>query len=138
MKLENDIIEIAPFVTKKGSPAGIRRIEAQKIVESIYDSFKKLAGTTQGRVFSLVEPQDAPGLWITLQEYRTLDRFQRQKFWNFCRARISNVITALKNKMDGGFKYRYFPAANYIGDGKVVVWWKFQKAKSKKAVSGTA
>ncbi len=129
MRLENeDTLDVTVYAFKSAKTS-IKEAEVLKIVDGFWDEFKALAGTTKGRVLSIVEKDDDH--WPTIEEYRKMDLKEKHIFHPRFKGRCIRLLNCIKGRMEGNFRYRYFPAVNYIGSGRIVVWWRFKKPKKK-------
>lgn len=131
MKIEDSVVELSQY--KNVRAGSLRQEEANKFVESIYEDLKKLAGTKKGKIIDIQEPGDEP--WPTADQFRSMDVVSKIKITKRVVLRTRLFKIAMKRKTHPGFKYT--PANNYIGGGKVVFWWRFKRSKSKIKSNGT-
>lgn len=125
MKMENEIVDLNKFFVPRQNKQG----EANGFVDAIFDEFRNLAGTQKGRVVLIAGPLEEG--WPSIEDFKKMDKEKKYPTIIRVRNKMQYVIKALRSKIN----YRYEPKATYIGDGKVILWWKYKKQKKS---SGTA
>lgn len=126
MKLEPEIMDVQVGGRWSGQP-NAKRVEAEQIVSKIFDDFKKLMGTLKGRVLDIKEEGD-PIRWPNLEEYRALSSSEKTKYIRVYKYKVRYIFDAINSRNTGPEKYKYYPTVNYVGDGKVILWWRYRKA----------
>lgn len=124
MKIENTV-EISQY-KMGGRVSGLKRVEADKFVDSVYDELKKLAGTKQGKIIDIQELGDEP--WPSVDQYKVMDKESKSKISKRVMYKMRFFKLAVNRKMPHGFKFR--PSNGYIGGGKVLFWWSFKRNRT--------
>jgi hypothetical protein len=102
------------------------------LVKAIWPSLQKKMGTNKGEIIDIKEfPEE---VWPTFEEYKAFPKFvwgqpKRNPFNQRLSRRLAGIKTALRGKT--GDQRRHKPRFDYIGDGKVCIWWKCRKTLGK-------
>ncbi len=122
-----------PFTPARGGE-GIEKTQARLIAEEIWPVFKTFMGTTKGKAIDLSdrptqEQYGFNGKWPSLHEFRQMDPQKRCHFMGVCKVRLRGLFNIFREKM-GDDKHKFFPTCNYMGDGRVVIWWRYSKGRT--------
>lgn len=127
MRLEPDEIDI---------PTEDAVADARKFVDGFWDGLRKLVGTGKGKVIDITNPEDDP--WPSTVEIRSMSQGEKVSLKGRVRHRFKCVRQEIERRAHGNFRYNYNLQVDYIGNGRIVVWWKFvgKKYKYRKEKSG--
>lgn len=120
--------EVMEIPSKAYSKIGNEKYnEAERFVSSFWEEFKKLAGSNQGKVIELAEPNES---WPGKDAYRSMDKMNSVAVRNRINKRIYYVMRVMNKRKHAGFKH--VPKFLYLGDGKILLYWKMMRKRVKR------
>lgn len=96
--------------------------EAHQVAKEILPRLKDLVGSKKGLVFDL---SDEGGEWPSAGEFRQYDAFRRNQIHQKVKLRMRFIIKHLTRLSLVEGKRDYKITTRYLGDAKVVMWWKY-------------